>query len=79
MGFERSKHDSCVYVKWRNGEAIAFLLLYVDDMLVASKSKTEISLIKKDLQASFEMKDLGAAKRILEMDIQRDREKGALG
>lgn len=47
-------------------------------MLVASKSKPEISLIKHYLQASFEMKGLGAAQRILGMDIQRDREKGEL-
>lgn len=61
-GFTRSSVDSCVY-----------LLLYVDDMLVASKSMQEIKILKKDLGTVFEMKDLGPAKKILGMEITRNR------
>lgn len=57
-----SSVDSCVY-----------LLLYVDDMLVASKSMQEIKILKKDLGTVFEMKDLGPAKKILGMEITRNR------
>jgi hypothetical protein len=35
-GFKRSDYDSCVYLKTVNGSAI-YLLLYVDDMLIAAK------------------------------------------
>ena len=34
-----SEYDSCVYMKLVNGSAI-YLLLYVDDMLIASKDKS---------------------------------------
>ena len=61
-GFTRSSVDNCVY-----------LLLYVDDMLVASKSMQEIKILKKDLGTVFEMKDLGPAKKILGMEITRNR------
>uniref|UniRef100_A0A1J3I7B7 Retrovirus-related Pol polyprotein from transposon TNT 1-94 n=2 Tax=Noccaea caerulescens TaxID=107243 RepID=A0A1J3I7B7_NOCCA len=54
------------------------LLLYVDDMLIASGSMAEIRLVKESLSKKFEMKDLGKASRILGMDIIRDREKGTL-
>ena len=37
-GFKRSDYDSCVYLKTVNGSAI-YLLLYVDDMLIAAKEK----------------------------------------
>ena len=37
-GFKRSNYDSCVYIKFVNGSLI-YLLLYVDDMLIAAKSK----------------------------------------
>ena len=71
-GFERSQYDSCVYIKFVDGSPI-YLLLYVDDMLIAAKSKKEITTLKAQLSSEFEMKDLGAAKKILGMEIKRDR------
>jgi len=69
-GFKRSKYDSCVYIKHINGSPI-YLLLYVDDMLIAAKSKVEITKLKKYLSSEFDMKDL-TAKKILSMEITRD-------
>ena len=76
-GFKRSKFDSCVYIKHVNGSPI-YLLLYVDNMLIAAKSKVEITKLKKLLSSEFDMKDLGAAKKILGMEITRDRKSGLL-
>ncbi|KAG8484503.1 hypothetical protein CXB51_023752 [Gossypium anomalum] len=59
-------------VKLQEGTFI-YLLLYVDDMLIASKSKVEIERLKTQLNLEFEMKDLGEAKKILGMEIWRDR------
>jgi len=46
-----------------------YLLLYVDDMLIASKSRSTIDKMK-DLSFEFEMKDLGKAKKMLDMEIE---------
>ena len=73
----RSKYDSCVYYSVHNGMYI-YLLLYVDDMLIACKSLVEINKLKFKLSFEFEMKDLGNAKRILGMNIIRNRDKGTL-
>ena len=54
------------------------MLLYVVDMLIASKDKSLISKLKSQLSEEFETKDLGAAKKILGMEIQRDRKVGKL-
>jgi len=54
------------------------LLLYVDDMLIAAKDLTEIHNLKSQLKSEFEMKDLGAAKKILGMEIKRDRKANRL-
>ena len=70
--FKRSNYDSCVYIKFVNGSPI-YLLLYVDDMLIAAKRNEQIAGLKKLLNNEFEMKDLGAAKKILTMEIIRDR------
>ena len=53
------------------------MLLYIDDMLVASISRSAIEL-KAQLSKEFEMKDLGEAKRILRMEIGRGKEKGRI-
>jgi hypothetical protein len=42
-------------------------------MLIAAKDMKEIQKLKDQLKADFEMKDLGAAKKILGMEIVRDR------
>ena len=55
-----------------------YLLIYVDDMLIAGKDMSEINKIKAQLSGEFKMKDLGAAKKILGMEICRDREAGKL-
>nr|GEY88863.1 retrovirus-related Pol polyprotein from transposon TNT 1-94 [Tanacetum cinerariifolium] len=44
-----------------------------DDMLIACKSKAEIGSTKSLLKREFDMKDLGEAKKILGMEIVRDR------
>ena len=61
--YTRSHYDPCVYYnKLATGEYI-YLLLYVDDMLIATKSRSTIEELKNDLPSEFEMKDLGEAKR----------------
>ncbi|KAH9306890.1 hypothetical protein KI387_011294, partial [Taxus chinensis] len=42
------------------------------------KNMQEIKLLKKQLSESFDMKDLGAAKKILGMRITRDRKEWKL-
>ena len=76
-GFCKGEKDSCCYFK-KYTDSYVFLLLYVDDMLIAGSSMREINNLKRRLSASFEVKDLGPAKLILEMKISRDRSAGTL-
>lgn len=78
QGFVRSEYDICVYYKEYEEDSYVYLLLYVDDILLASKSKVQVAELKKILSSEFEMKDLGDAKKILGMEITRDRERGTL-
>ena len=41
-------------------------------MLIASKSRSVINKLKKDLSFEFEMKDLGEAKKVLGIEIEQD-------
>jgi len=64
-----------VYKKLPNGEYI-YLLLYVNDMPIASKRRSAINKLKNDLSSEFKIKDLGEAKKMLGMEIKRDWKSG---
>ncbi|KAL3505151.1 hypothetical protein ACH5RR_034992 [Cinchona calisaya] len=72
-GYSRSMYDNCVYFQKLNDDSFIYLLLYVDDILITVKSSIEIHTLKAQLSSEFEMKDLGAPKKILGIEIKRDR------
>ncbi|KAE8705298.1 Mitogen-activated protein kinase kinase kinase YODA [Hibiscus syriacus] len=74
IGYNRCEYDCCVYVKSLDDGSFIFLLLYVDDMLIAAKNMDDVIGLKTLLSQEFDMKDLGAAKKILGMEICRDRD-----
>ena len=76
--YTQSQFDPCVYFRKLKGGAYIYLLLYVDDMLIASTSRSAIDELKVQLSNEFEMKDLGEAKRILGIEIGRDKKKGRI-
>ena len=78
QNFVRSEYDHCLYFKSLKNGLFIILVLYVDDMLVASKNMAEINKLKAQLAKAFDMKDLGAEKQILGIEIHRDREHGKL-
>ena len=49
-----------------------FLLLYIDDMLIACKGRKVVQELKVALSREFEMKNLGPTRKILGMKIFRD-------
>ncbi|CAM8969523.1 unnamed protein product [Rhodiola kirilowii] len=72
LGFIRSEFDTCFYFSDLKNEPV-YLLLYVDDILLISKSAAKIVKLKSDLNREFDMKDLGKVRKILGMIIERDR------
>ena len=56
-----------------SGSSIAFLILYVDDILLMGNDKKLLDSIKAYLNKYFSMKDHGEAAYILGIKIYRDR------
>ena len=54
------------------------MLLYVDDMLVASSNMDEIKNLKMQLSKEFNIKNLGPMKKILGKQITWDKKKEIL-
>jgi len=78
QGYYRSHFDDCIYFQTFQDESFIYLLLYVDDMLIASQNKFCIRKLKTQLSNEFEMKELDATKKIFGMEIRRDRQVGKL-
>lgn len=65
-----------VNFKRSNNRPPIHLLLYVDDMLIATKKPKEIEKVNAQLNKEFEINDLGAVKKIFSMEILRDMKAG---
>ncbi|RDY08810.1 hypothetical protein CR513_06923, partial [Mucuna pruriens] len=69
--------DDYVYHKF-NGSKYILLVLYVDDIILASSDTSSLHETKRFLTKSFKMKDLGEASFVLGMQILRDRSQDIL-
>ena len=72
LGLFAYDSEPCLFI-WHNKNKIAILLLYVDDMILASNDANKMNEIKHTLQSTFEMSNLGEPKLFLGMEIMRDR------
>jgi hypothetical protein len=78
FGFIENQLDNCIYIKTK-GSIFIILVLYVDDILLAYSDKNMLHETKGFLSLDFNMKDLGDASYVLDIQIHRDRTKGVLG
>ncbi|RVX20257.1 Retrovirus-related Pol polyprotein from transposon TNT 1-94 [Vitis vinifera] len=60
------------------GSKVCFLVLYVDDILLATNDKGLLHEVKQFLSKNFNMKDMGEASYVIGIKIHRDRFKGIL-
>ncbi len=78
FGFIQVYGEACLYKKV-SGSSVAFLILYVDDILLMGNNIEMLESIKAYLNKSFSMKDLGEAAYILGIKIYRDRSRRLIG
>ncbi|KAL4557518.1 hypothetical protein LXL04_035699 [Taraxacum kok-saghyz] len=71
FGFTNSKSDSSLFV-YRQGAQIAYLLLYVDDIVLTASSSTLLQQVISTLSSEFAMTDLGALNYFLGIAVTRD-------
>ena len=69
QGFKQSNFDHCLYTNKGTYGILIILILYVDDMLIVSEHRDDVTTLTSKLHANFDMKDLGDASHILGMRI----------
>jgi hypothetical protein len=70
LGFTPSKGDTSLFFL-RNRDVIIFILVYVDDIIVASSSQTATMTLLKSLEGEFALKDLGDLHFFLGIEVSK--------
>lgn len=69
--------NSSIYLKV-SGSKIIFLILYVDDILLAVNDLSLLQETKEFLSKNFEMRNIGEASHVIRIEIFHDRTQGLL-
>jgi len=73
MGASRSPVDPCVY-EWNNPvHGRVFILIYVDDLVVAGKSLAGAKAVKSAVSGNFDVRDMAEVKDFIGIKVMRNR------
>ncbi|XP_057540751.1 uncharacterized mitochondrial protein AtMg00810-like [Amaranthus tricolor] len=72
-GYTPATANSSLFVK-NNGDKIATVLVYVDDLIITGDLVEEISRTRENLSVRFQMKELGELKHFLGLEVEKVRE-----
>ncbi|XP_021804231.1 uncharacterized protein LOC110748571 [Prunus avium] len=72
FGYTQSNSDHTLFLKRDEGK-ITTVIVYVDDMVVTGNDIEEQQKLQKYLSQEFEMKDLGALKYFLGIEVARSK------
>ncbi|WVZ70821.1 hypothetical protein U9M48_019457 [Paspalum notatum var. saurae] len=72
LGFVQSRADTSLFIL-HNSSDIAYLLLYMDDMILSASSPALLQRIVTQLQHAFAVKDMGPLRYFLGTEVHRDR------
>lgn len=71
MGFRQSAADPCLFTK-RTAGGLIYLLIYVDDILVACVSEEEITKVEYELKKKLTLSSLGDVSCFLGIRVRKD-------
>lgn len=76
--YTKKHFDHCDYFRHLKDRSFIYLLLYVDDILIASQIKVEIEELNAWVRSEFKMKDLGETEDFKYGDQERQNEGNSL-
>ncbi|GJX07003.1 ribonuclease H-like domain-containing protein [Tanacetum coccineum] len=71
VGFTSSRCDSSLFI-YQHGTEVAYLLIYVDDIVLTASSTDLLQRIISSLHKEFDLTDLGALNYFLGISVTRD-------
>jgi hypothetical protein len=73
IGFSASKCATSLFIL-KNGSSIAYLLLYVEDIILTANTTTLLTSIIESLHHDFSMTDLGDLHHFLGVNVHRTKD-----
>jgi hypothetical protein len=70
MGFMPSTHGAAIYRR-ANGENVLLVGVYVDDLVITDAKDAEVAAFKKEMNATFQMSDLGHLSFYLGIEVHQ--------
>lgn len=70
QGFLPTKSDRCLFVRGRGTAGLAYVLVYVDDCLIAAPDEQTLDNIKDELKRDLNIKDLGPLGTFIGIDFK---------
>jgi hypothetical protein len=70
LSFTPSKGDTSLFY-YNKGRHTMFVMVYVDDIIVASSSQEAMNALLKDLEREFDLKDLGDLHYFLGIEVKK--------
>ncbi|KAK4260610.1 hypothetical protein QN277_003703 [Acacia crassicarpa] len=72
LGYTQGQADDTLFIK-RVNDRVTILVVYVDDIIITGNDEESITLLKQDLSAEFQVKDLGQMRYFLGLEIARTK------
>lgn len=69
----RGEVDTTLFVKQYEKAKITIIIVYVDDIIITRDGNHEMEDVKQIMAREFEVKDLGALKYFIGMEIARNK------
>ena len=71
MGFAQCPNEPCIYMRTKDADTI-MMIVHVDDFLIMGTKEASIIGVKDQMRKILDIKDLGEARRFLNMVLKRD-------
>jgi hypothetical protein len=68
VGFRQNPHETAIYRRG-NGGNVLLVGVYVDDLVITSTKDTEVAALKKEMNATFQMSELGLLSFYLGIEV----------
>jgi hypothetical protein len=78
IGLKQSKVDNCLFFKVEGSRIVVLVIIYVDDILIATSRSEDMRFIQTKLKMSFKMKDMGDLNFFLRMEVTYNQKEGFL-
>jgi hypothetical protein len=72
IGFRPLRSDPCAYIR-KTASGIEIITVWVDDLLLFANTPRLMDELKRQLNAAFDITDLGEPKKIVGIEITRHR------